>query len=175
MDSVVMGNSSYTRGDYSTALGNNSTTSGSYSIVMGNNYSYAGGDYSMVLGNASETEGTYSIAFGSNVTAQSYGELVVGQYNVVQGDTGDWNTADDLFVVGNGTSSGALSDAFVVKKNGDVYVSGTSSRTGRRLEFQFTDHCRRHHKWWRAGRCWIWLASNRHIFTGARLFIDGNR
>jgi hypothetical protein len=55
--------------------------------------------------------------------------FVVGAYNVIEGSTNSWVSTDDLFVVGNGTSS-APSDALRVKKNGDTTVNGVLCVTG---------------------------------------------
>lgn len=116
-------------GEGSLALGFGSGANGRYSTALGagsNTY----GDYSIAIGNYSETDGLYSIAFGNYTLAHGYAELVTGRYNIAQGSGTSWVTTDDLFVVGNGTSSGSRSNAFVVSKNGDTKVYGALTVSG---------------------------------------------
>ena len=65
--------------------------------------------------------GSHSLAVGTNSKASDYGSLVGGQYNSL-GSTAtsanSFNTANTAFVIGNGTSSNAKSDAFSVLFNG---------------------------------------------------------
>jgi hypothetical protein len=47
----------------------------------------------------------------------------MGQYNVVSGTTGSWVATDPLFIIGNGTGTGAnSSNAMTVLKNGNVGI-----------------------------------------------------
>jgi hypothetical protein len=82
--------------------------------------------------------GFQSTAFGVNTTAMGIATTAMGNNTFAKSAfetaTGIWNTdytplsgtsfnsADRLFVIGNGTSSGARSDAVVVLKNGNVGI-----------------------------------------------------
>ena len=69
---------------------------------------------------------------GSNATADAYAQLTIGRYNLPTGteNPGNWNNADPLFVIGNGTGLGASrANAMTVLKNGNVGVGTTSPRT----------------------------------------------
>jgi hypothetical protein len=60
--------------------------------------------------------GLNAAAFGLGTSAAGNNQFVIGQYNAP--------VADSLFVVGNGTNAGALTNAFVVKRNGDTEIRG---------------------------------------------------
>jgi hypothetical protein len=58
-----------------------------------------------------------------------------GRFNVVTGSTTSWVTTDPLFVVGNGTGSGASSNnALTLYKNGNLNISGTYSSSDIKLK-----------------------------------------
>lgn len=64
-------------------------------------------------------------AFGLGTTAQGYNQFVIGQYNSPQGTgTANTNATDALFIIGNGSSAAAPSNAFVVRRNGDTEIKG---------------------------------------------------
>ena len=153
-------------GQSSTAMGYNTTASGIVSTAMGH-FTIASGDFSTAMGEsttASERSSTamggytrafgdYSTAMGNYTTAPSYSETAIGLYNTlyIPAAVDNWNPADRLFVVGNGTSTSARSDALVVLKNGNVGVgnsdpegqlfvqqsgAGVSTANGIYLDFQ---------------------------------------
>jgi len=65
--------------------------------------------------------GSHSLAIGTNSKASDYGALVTGQYNSLGSSAtsaNSFSTANTAFVIGNGTSSNAKSDAFSVLFNG---------------------------------------------------------
>ncbi len=113
-------------GHYSTIGGGGSlSATGNYSTVGGGNSNTASGHYSSVAGGYSNTaSGDYSFAVGVGLYARSYGEMVIGTYNTDYTPTQStsWNASDRLFVVGNGWSSYARSDALVILKNGNVGI-----------------------------------------------------
>jgi hypothetical protein len=91
----------------------------------------ASGNYSFTIGALNTASGDYSIAAGYNNTAQSYGESVLGFYSTV--GTGDANTyvaTDRLFVVGNGTSDAARSNALTILKNANTTIGGSLTLNG---------------------------------------------
>lgn len=114
----------------SVALGLNATTGsvsgGGDSVAMGI-FPTANGNYTMAMGYYANTSGDYAIALGANTTASSFASLVVGTYNVPQSNetSTSWVSTDDLFVIGNGTST-IPSNAFMVEKNGNIGIGNYS-------------------------------------------------
>ena len=108
------------------AMGNGTTASGTYSTAMGT-ATVASNYGSTAMGQLTTASGQMSTAIGVSTTAPAYDELVVGQWNVTGGETpGSWVTTDPLFVIGNGTGSGAKSNAMTVLKNGNVGIGTTT-------------------------------------------------
>jgi hypothetical protein len=80
---------------------------------------------SFAAGNGATTSGLYASALGLGTTAQGYNQFVIGQYNSPQGTgTANTNATDALFIIGNGSSAAAPSNAFVVRRNGDTEIKG---------------------------------------------------
>ena len=127
--STAMGYSTIASGDYSTAMGQSTIASGSESTAMGA-YTTASGYSSTAMGNGTTASGTSSTAMGDNTKATDYASLTVGRYNSVNrimtsgGDSTAFDTDNAAFVIGNGTASNAVSDAFVVRFNGNATLSG---------------------------------------------------
>ena len=122
--STAMGGGTNASGDVSTAMGVFTTASGPVSTAMGA-YTTASGEYSTAMGSFTIASGSRSTAMGEFATAPSYAETAIGRYNTTYtpASTTAWNTADRLFVVGNGTGTGAnSSDAIVVMKNGNTGI-----------------------------------------------------
>jgi hypothetical protein len=130
-------------GDFSVAMGRNTTASGSYSMAMGRGttastfYSTAmgyettaSGWSSTAIGHNTTASGLSSTAIGSRTTAPSFAETVVGLNNTdyTPNSTNLWISNDRLFVIGNGTSSTARSNAMTVLKNGNTGI-GTDTPT----------------------------------------------
>jgi hypothetical protein len=85
----------------------------------------ASGTNSFASGNTVTASGTHSGAFGLGTTAQGYNQFVVGQFNALLGSSGvNTNSDDPLFIVGNGSSGAARSNAFVVERDGDARIQG---------------------------------------------------
>jgi hypothetical protein len=129
--SVASGYQSDATGEFSEASGPDSTAKAILAVASGA-LSTASGTDSTALAYESTASGNNSVAAGYQSTAGSYAEFVTGQYNqaaAVQSGT-NWVPADDLFVIGNGTSSGAPSDAVEVQKNGNTTIGGTLAVTG---------------------------------------------
>ncbi len=126
--SIATGRDTIASGDYSTAIGAGTTASGDYSTAMGDSTA-ASGDYSTAMGRDTTASGIVSTSMGYCTTAQSFASLVIGQFNTVSGSAGSWVAADPVFVIGNGTSVAAPSDAFVVYKNGSISSSTGASLT----------------------------------------------
>jgi trimeric autotransporter adhesin len=88
----------------------------------------ASGYTSTAFGAFNTASGNYSTAMGTEITAKSYNEMSIGSYNTdyTPLSASAWNSADRLFIIGNGTNSGSRSDAMVVLKNGNTGI-GTST------------------------------------------------
>ena len=120
-NSVSIGSHCIAVGTYSFASGDGYAP-GQYSAALGNGSAY--GDYSFAAGCNAQTGANYAFAVGNNTATTSYNCAVFGAYNVGTGSNGYWNPVDPLFEIGNGTSSTAKSDAFVVHKNGNAQLQG---------------------------------------------------
>jgi hypothetical protein len=113
-------------GTFYSAAFNNSTAGGSYATSFGN-LTNATGQYSLAGGVFANADGNISTSIGNGTSAPSYVETVIGSYNVTGGETaGSWVATDPLFVIGNGTGSGAKSTAVTVLKNGKVGIGASS-------------------------------------------------
>ncbi len=124
--SMALGGYTTASGSMSTALGMRTTASGIAATALGNN-TVASGVASTAMGNVTTASGRFSSALGYGTVARSFGETAVGLFNVDAAalSTSAWNGGDRLFVVGNGQSATARSDALVVFKNGNAMLKGT--------------------------------------------------
>jgi hypothetical protein len=125
-NSIAMGTSTTAGGYTSTAMGYTTTASGAFSTAMGSTNT-ASGDFSTAMGYKTTASGIFSTSMGYLTTSKSFAEAVIGTYNTTYTptSTSSFDAADRLFVVGNGTSSTALSDALVMLKNGNTTFSGS--------------------------------------------------
>lgn len=121
--STAMGYYTIASGPVSTAFGQSCIASGGASTAFGDQTTASGG-VSTALGYNTRALGAITTALGESTTAQAFDSLVIGRFNIIQGNTTGWVATDDLFVIGNGSSDSARSNALVVKKNGDAVVSG---------------------------------------------------
>ena len=141
--SMAIGVDTIAYGDYSVAIGSEAYTSGTSSFAIGDSsavYSYRSGSIgykcgtwgaeSTALGSYNWALGDGSMALGYGTTAETMSQTVVGQFNSLKYGTGDfsqrhvWNSADELFTIGNGTDKVHSSNALVVQKSGDTTVYG---------------------------------------------------
>lgn len=85
----------------------------------------------IAIGTGSEVQQPNSMALGTNSIAKAKNSLVIGSNNVEDNQ--------GLFIIGNSDSESSKSNAFVVRKNGDVYINGTLEYTSdRRLKTNIT-------------------------------------
>lgn len=120
--SFAIGESSTASNSASIALGFAATASGVYSVAFTGGLSSARN--SMTNGSGSVASADYAHAFGRSVLAKGFGEFVVGTFSTSYtpvGNTSTPDSADRIFNVANGTSSGN-SDAFTVLRSGKVGV-----------------------------------------------------
>lgn len=103
------------------------TASGDGSVAIGSPASAlaATGTSSQAFGDGNTSSGALSTTFGLGNVNASYAALVAGRYASMGSPTaGSWVSSDPLFVLGNGTGSGAKANAFSVLKNGVTTVGG---------------------------------------------------
>ena len=122
--SIAMGRNAQASGASAVSLGSHNSASGGSSTAMGGQTTASGQDATS-MGRLTTASGNNSTAMGVATTAPSYAETVVGQYNTnySPSSTGAWNNNDRLFVVGNGASSGALSNALTISKDGTMNIN----------------------------------------------------
>ena len=155
---TASGNSSHAEGAMTTASGGNSHAEG-HSTTASNQNSHAegfdvtasggcshaegisttaSGDSSHAEGNMTTASGDYSHAEGLHTTASNYASHVSGKRNAAMTTGGGpGNTTGTAFVIGNGTSNSALSNAFSVQYSGIVKAKSTitASTTADYAEF----------------------------------------
>ena len=128
------------------AIGYDNDARAYYAISMG--YSnYVNGYAGVALGYDHNVSGYYAVALGRNNSASDYASTVIGQYNSSGSSatsSSSFSTSAPAFVIGNGTSSGSLSDAFKVMFNGDAYISsslylGGTAVTSTAAELNYVD------------------------------------
>ena len=126
---TAMGEFTTASGDYSTAMGWWTAASGRWSTAMGS-WTTASGEFSFAMGDYTTASGSRSTAMGNATIASDYASLTIGRYNSVNstvtsgGNANSFDTENAAFVIGNGTASNAVSDAFVVRFNGNATLSG---------------------------------------------------
>ena len=126
-----------TVGAYSTAEGSG-TIASEYASHAEGYHAVASGDFSHAEGYYATASNYSSHAEGYWTTADNYASHVSGKYNVVMTTGGDsGNTTGTAFVIGNGTGSSALSNAFSVQYSGIVKAKSTitASTTADYAEF----------------------------------------
>ncbi|MFB6341198.1 tail fiber domain-containing protein [Saccharicrinis sp. FJH62] len=124
-NSLALGYETLATGPSCIALGLNTTATSLSSFALGT-HSSAYNNFSTAIGYYSEAQGVSSVAIGRGVTAYSFNEIVFGQNNTsyTPENTSNWDEADRLFVIGNGTSN--PSDALTVLKSGNVGIGDSN-------------------------------------------------
>jgi hypothetical protein len=128
MYSLSAGYNSVASGGYAFAMGDGTISSGNSTTALGS-LTTATGQATTSLGSNTYASGSHSVSMGLNTTSQSFCSLVLGRYNTISGTTYSWIATEPLFVIGNGTSSAAPSDAFTVLKNGNVGINTSTPST----------------------------------------------
>jgi len=129
--STAMGEFTSASGITSTAMGRITDASGAVSTAMGQN-TIASGSVSTAMGINTSAFGDVSTAMGYSTFARSYTETSLGSYNTdyVPNSTLVFNSADRLFVIGNGVTSLTRSDAFIIYKSGNAILNGLLTLDG---------------------------------------------
>lgn len=121
--SVAMGYYNTASAEKSTAMGSGTIASGAYSTAIGDG-SKALGDIATSMGYYTKASGIASTTMGYNTTGKSYASLVLGQYNDTSSLSSTiWNVLDPVFIIGNGSSFTARSNAFTVLKSGKTGIN----------------------------------------------------
>ena len=110
--------------------------------VKGGIFADASSDSSFAFGCFVNAKGIRSAAFGNDNTASKQSSFVCGSFNISNGEMGSFATGkynnstsgqtdsgNTLFSVGNGTANKARHNAFEIKTNGDVYIPNTDDTT----------------------------------------------
>jgi hypothetical protein len=131
--STALGNSTTATGEQSTAIGTYTTASGIISTAMGYSSSASGyistafgqstlanKDTSTAMGAHTIASGSVSTVMGRSTRARSYSETTIGIFNTDYTPISEdqYEPADRLFVIGNGTNSSNRNNALTVLKNG---------------------------------------------------------
>lgn len=129
--STAMGNFTVASGYSSTAMGSNTEASGYISTAMGYN-TEASGSYSTAMGYDTKASGVRSTAIGSNTRASAYGSLSIGQYNdsIISSNKTNWVATDPVFIIGNGLTDIARSNALTILKNGKTGINTAAPLAG---------------------------------------------
>ncbi|HOU03453.1 MAG TPA: tail fiber domain-containing protein [Bacteroidales bacterium] len=106
---------------FASAFGDHTYASGHTSFATGFTTT-ASGQLSSTFGDQTNATGYASTAFGYHTTAQAAGLFVTGTYNIISGDPVNWVNGDPMFIIGNGLSATARSNAFTVLKNGNIGI-----------------------------------------------------
>ena len=106
-------------------------TVGLGSVVLGGTSgaeNIASGTLSFVTGEAVIASGDYSTAMGKGATAHDYGEMAIGQFNVIStGDSVNFSPTNTALNIGGGTDVGSESTVFKVLFNGNTTIAGDLS------------------------------------------------
>ena len=141
---IASGNGSHAEGTGAIASGEGSHAEGHNAEASGES-SHAEGNGTTSSGNGSHAEGVFTKASGNNshaegtsTEASNYSSHSAGKYNasMITGGAAN-NTTGTAFVIGNGTSAKALSNAFSVQYDGTVKAKSTitASTTADYAEF----------------------------------------
>ncbi len=137
IESMSWGDGAKAKGARSTAWGASSNlASGQLSSVWGEANSAtaygstafggvnsAEGVWSIATGRGTRAIGQSSLSAGEFTTAESLSEVVIGRYATLSGgDPSNWVLDDQLFAIGNGTSSSNRNNALTVLKNGNIGI-----------------------------------------------------
>lgn len=100
-----------------------SSTIGSYSFVSGYENDALGAS-AFAEGDSTFASGNYSHSQNHSTTALGYAQTVIGEYNVSNGQNTVRSITDFAFIIGNGTSASAKSNALAVDWSGNVLARG---------------------------------------------------
>ncbi len=131
LNSTTMGFATAASGNSSVALGNSTDANGSNSVAIGF-LTRANATNSSSMGHSTEANGINSTAMGEGTRARAYSSLSIGQFNdsIISSSQITWLTTDPVFIIGNGTSNAARSNAFTVLKNAKTGINTEAPMAG---------------------------------------------
>lgn len=116
------------------AFGQGTTATGDQAIAGGYRTT-ADGLRATSFGDLTKAPGNFSTALGIHTTAQATASLAIGRWNVVRGKATSWRNSDPLLAAGNGSGPSNRSNALLLRKNGDLTISGSlTQHSDRRLK-----------------------------------------
>lgn len=121
MYSNAMGYNNKATATNSFAAGYKNTANGSGAIAIGDTCE-SSGESSVAMGYHTKASGDSAVTLGVGTKATNKGEVAMGEYN--QSSVSDDPAQQTAFSFGNGNSDKERSNAFEIKKNGDVYFDG---------------------------------------------------
>ncbi len=135
---IVGGTSNTASGTTSTAMGSGARATGTNSIAIGSGVT-ASGYIATAMGDLTTSSGRNSTTMGYYTHALSAYETVIGLNSTTYTPVSDWTwePADRLFVVGNGYSSEALSNALTILKNANTTIGGSLTLNGNRTDSSY--------------------------------------
>ena len=135
---IVGGASNTASGTNSTAMGSGARATGTNSIAIGSGVT-ASGYIATAMGDLTTSSGRNSTTMGYYTHALSAYETVIGLNSTTYTPVSDWTwePADRLFVVGNGYSSEALSNALTILKNANTTIGGSLTLNGNRTDSSY--------------------------------------
>lgn len=125
---VIEGTNTRATGAAAHAEGNNTAASGAASHAEGATCN-ATGVNAHVEGAMSSAAGRYSHANGLGVKADGQSQTVIGEYNAAYGSGTSHSNTDYVFIIGNGTSDSARSNAFAIKWDGTFVLANGNEIT----------------------------------------------
>ncbi|MEM6378537.1 MAG: tail fiber domain-containing protein [Bacteroidota bacterium] len=110
---------------FSTSWGFDSRATASVATCWGDD-SRATAYAATAWGYNNDAQGDYSTVWGYYNEAPSYSETVLGSYatTYTAKNASSFDSADRLFVIGNGTNNNSRSDAMIVYKSGNTEING---------------------------------------------------
>ena len=125
-DTLILNSANSYGNTYHSLVGgsNNNIGNASNSIVFGDSNAINGTVYNdkiAIFGYNNQSYSNQQFIAGGNNQARNQYETALGAYNVTT--TGSSTSEQTLFSIGNGSSLTARSNAFEVRKNGDIYIT----------------------------------------------------
>lgn len=132
-NSTAIGFSAIASNEYSTSIGFGTEASGPFSMVFGVSSTATGQRSKVIAGHAADATGDYAVCGGFQTEAHDYGETVFGLWNKVS--TGSqtsrpFSPQNNIFVVGNGTSSIDRSNALELNDQGELTLPFYGDNSG---------------------------------------------
>lgn len=125
--SVELSSRATATGLYAVAEGNGCTASGKNSHAEGSGCT-ASGENSHAEGQECTASGGYSHAEGLNSIAASRSQHVCGENNIKDAGASIYDRGEFAFIIGNGATNNARSNAFAIKWDGTIVVWNNGTR-----------------------------------------------